>query len=141
MLKMGSLVVFVMLSIMFIASALPALMFGQLSVLHLGIGLAALVPLTMASAIKTVEMDDEFLYVTQFRKTVAVPLGLVESASEFGFGRPSLITVRFFEPSPVGSKLTFVPSILPLGFAWDEPHSIIFELQNIASHNQAVSSK
>lgn len=148
--KMLFLTLAILVGCMFIGSALPALLHGQLTTAHLVLGLGTFFTSVMAIAVRNplsrvshAYTDDEFLYVPRLFKTVAIPLDLIASATETIsiFGRGRAIQVRLFEPTPFGSEITFGAPATNWLWAWDQPHPLVVELNNIASHNQARRHK
>ena len=111
-----------------IASGLPLL--G-----HICIGLMALIFLVRVSPTETVAMDDNCLYVSGFGPSVAISLELIASAKE-GISRSRAITIEFFEPTPIGTQLTFIPRIGNMRSV-DGVHPLVADFRNLASHNHA----
>lgn len=57
---------------------------------------------------KEVHIDDEFLYVSNFRRSIQIPLRKVKAVSEIYFWSPTLIFVEFSESTDFGKKIMFI---------------------------------
>lgn len=75
---------------------------------------------------KTVQMDEECLYVSVFRRVVAIPLDqIAEVSEEIGMNANSRsVTVRFRNNTPFGRAIVFNPTFM----LTREPHPIVEEL-------------
>lgn len=80
--------------------------------------------LWLATMRKTVQMDEHFLYISVFRRVVAVPLHEITAVTEEIGGRDRTVTVRFRCDTPWGHAITFTPTVV---FNRD-PHPIVAEL-------------
>src|SRR5262245_13226945 len=56
-----------------------------------------------ARRLKFVSVDEDFLYVSQFRQQIRIPLAHVKSVKENFLGRPKLITLTLSHPSEFGA--------------------------------------
>lgn len=77
---------------------------------------------------KTVQMDDDTLYVSVFRRVVPIPRTEIASATEWTADRMGrwdrTVTLHFRSETPFGRSITFTPS----GLGEPTPHPIIAEL-------------
>ncbi|NBV22329.1 MAG: hypothetical protein EBS05_10490 [Proteobacteria bacterium] len=134
------LLVFVISGSAFLLKCLPVLFIASgLTLLgHITIGVVALYFFTRILPVRAVEMDDDCLYVSGPFKSVSISLRMVASATEhWNRGRP--ITVEFFETTPVGNQLTFLPggSVADWFGRIGEAPPLVTEFRNLASHNHA----
>lgn len=85
---------------------------------------------------KTVQIDDECLYASVFRRVVAIPLDqIAEVTEEFGLNANSrTVTVHFREETPMGRSIAFSPTFM----LTREPHPIVEELRAHARVAPAV---
>ncbi|MEM7086921.1 MAG: hypothetical protein AAF489_12105 [Bacteroidota bacterium] len=58
--------------------------------------------------IKKVSIDNRFLYVSNFKKEIQIPLAQINSVKENVWFLPRKITVRLETPCPFGGKITFL---------------------------------
>ena len=80
-----------------------------------------------ARRLKFVSIDDDFLYVSQYRKQAQIPLTHIESVKENFWTNPKLITITLNQPSEFGTKIVFVPPVLIL--AAFRSHPIVKEIK------------
>ena len=73
---------------------------------------------------KTVQMDDCSLYVSVFRRVVAIPLAQISGVTESIGVRDRSVTVHFRSATPCGRSITFSPTLL----LTRNPHPIVAEL-------------
>lgn len=73
---------------------------------------------------KTVQMDDQALYVSVFRRVTTIPLTQISEVTESRGAKDRSVTVHFCDATPLGRSITFSPSLL----LSREPHPIVAEL-------------
>ncbi len=71
--------------------------------------LSAALLFLMTKALKKLSLDDNILYVSSYRKEIAVPLSNIDKILWFGDIRPTIIYLR--TPSEFGKKINFYPNI------------------------------
>ncbi len=71
--------------------------------------LSAALLFLMTKALKKLSLDDNILYVSNYRKEIAVPLSNIDKILRFGDIRPTIIYLR--TPSEFGKKINFYPNI------------------------------
>lgn len=81
----------------------------------------------MTKATKKLSLDNSFLYVSNYRKEIAVPLSNIEKILWFGDMRPTMIYLK--TPSEFGRKINFYPNIKAT--SW-ESNPIVEELKELA---------
>jgi len=79
-----------------------------------------------AKRLKFVSIDDDFLYVSDARKQIQIPLTDIHTVNENFMTRPKLITLRLSHPSEFGTKIVFVPT--PMIFTAMRSHPIVEEI-------------
>lgn len=80
-----------------------------------------------ARRLKFVSIDDDFLYVSTFRKQIRIPLKHIQHVKENFWARPKLISLTLNQPSEFGTKIVFVPTSLV--FAAFRSHPIVQEIK------------
>jgi hypothetical protein len=80
-----------------------------------------------ARRLKFVSIDEEFVYVSQFRKQIQIQLTHFQRVKENFWARPKLITLTLNHPSDFGTEIMFVPT--PLVFAAFRSHPIVQEIE------------
>jgi hypothetical protein len=81
-----------------------------------------------ARRLKFVSIDDDFLYVSQGRKEVKIPLTHIQRVKENYWANPKLITLTLNQQSEFGTKIVFVPTSLI--FAAFRSHPIVQEIKS-----------
>jgi len=56
-----------------------------------------------------VEMDDEYFYVSNYRKEISIPRADLYEATEMRWSQPYWITLHLRRPSEFGERIVFVP--------------------------------
>jgi hypothetical protein len=79
--------------------------------------------------LKAVDIDDGFLYVSNYRKEIEIPLSQIESVHENFMERPKLITLKLSEPSEFGKEIAFIPP--ERFFGANRSHPLVKELKQI----------
>ncbi|MFO1519468.1 MAG: hypothetical protein U1F57_07420 [bacterium] len=59
--------------------------------------------------LKAVSVDEKFLYVSVYRKEIAIPLSEVEDVTENAWINPRMMTIKLRSPSPFGDRILFMP--------------------------------
>lgn len=90
-----------------------------------------------ARRLKFVSIDDDFLYVSQPRKQIQIPLQDIEHVKENFWASPKLITLTLNHPSEFGTKIVFVPT--RLAFAALRSHPIVQEIENAVQRRRSAS--
>jgi hypothetical protein len=90
-----------------------------------------------ARRLKFVSIDEDFVYVSQFRKQIQIPLAHIDGVEEKFWARPKLITLTLNHPSEFGKQIMFVPRT-PL-FAAFRSHPLVEEIEKaIKRHKSAI---
>jgi hypothetical protein len=89
-----------------------------------------------ARSLKFVSIDDDFLYVSQFRKQIQIPLIHIQHIKENFWANPKLITLTLNHPSEFGTKIVFVPP--RLGFAAFRSHPIVRDIENAVQRRRSA---
>lgn len=86
---------------------------------------------------KHVSVDGQFLYVTNYRKEIAIPLSEVGGVTYFGLGSIQTVTVHLRSPSEFGRRIKFTPRRHSL-FGIDEPPAV-GQLRSLARQQGRVT--
>ena len=92
--------------------------------------------LVFAVSRKTVQMDEEFLYVSVFRRVVSIPFDQVSTVTESIGMKDRSVTIHFRIATPFGRSVTFSPSTM----LTRDPHPIVSELLAHAHRHQPPGS-
>lgn len=87
------------------------------------------VVLRIGAILKRVRVDGKFLYVSNYRREVAVPLSAVDTVTENRWINIHPVTIRFRAPTAFGQTVTFMPKSRVLGW---RPHPVVAELRSAA---------
>lgn len=79
--------------------------------------------------IKRVEMDDYFIYVTNYFKNYRYPWHNVKSLHETRFFLLNVVTITLKEPGSFGKKMTFIASNRLYRSFWEERAELLEELK------------
>ena len=79
---------------------------------------------------KKVSIDDEFLYVSNYRKEIKIPLSDISDVTEIKWIRTRPITIHLKTDSEFGRKIVFTPKMNGFRIFADNP--IIAELKESA---------
>ncbi|HEX7614705.1 MAG TPA: hypothetical protein VF554_05430 [Thermoanaerobaculia bacterium] len=82
------------------------------------------------AGLKRVRVDQRFLYVSNYRKEIAVPLNSIASVTENRWVNTHPVTIHFREPTEFGFHITFIPTMRLFGF-WSS-HPVVAELRAAA---------
>ena len=89
---------------------------------------------SMYGRIKKVEIDQSYLYLSDFRRSIQVPWSSVAGIVETKWLNFRPIWVRFNEPTQFGKEIVFIPYYERLGFG--RSHPVAEELRTLAGLNQ-----
>ena len=81
--------------------------------------------------LKFVEIDEHYLYVSNYRKTIRVPFSEIEEVSESPFINIHPVWVKFKTPTEFGSKIMFMP-YFDFGSLFMMPHPVVVQLKKLA---------
>ena len=83
------------------------------------------------AGLKKVRIDQDSLYISNFRKEIVVPLSSIGSVTENRWINIHPVTIHFRAPTEFGNKVTFMPKARFFGL-W-RSHPVIGELRGAAS--------
>ena len=90
-----------------------------------------------ARRLKFVSIDEDFVYVSQFRKQVQIPLAHIEGVKETLSSRPKLITLTLTQPSEFGEQIVFLPRAQQ--WAAGRSHPLVEEIQRaVTGHRTSL---
>jgi hypothetical protein len=78
---------------------------------------------------KEVSVDEEYLYVSNFIKEIAIPLSDIVDVTESRWLNTHPVTIYLKSPSEFGNKIVFMPTIRFFGFT---SHPVVSELKRLA---------
>ena len=110
-----------------IAAAFQAAREPGCNLFVLGWSIASIYLIWFARRLKFVSIDDDFLYVSKFRKQIQIPLTHIQQVKENFWASPKVITLTLNQPSEFGTKIVFVPTSLV--FAALRSHPIVQEIE------------
>jgi hypothetical protein len=90
---------------------------------------------SMYGRIKKVEVDHNYLYLSDFRHSIQVPWSSVEGVVETKWLNFRPIWIRFNQPTQFGKEIVFIPYYERMGFGGNHP--VAEELRGLAGLNQA----
>lgn len=76
--------------------------------------------------LKKVEMDEEKLYISNYRTTIGVHRSRIRSVSQNKWYYIHPVYIKFSTPTEFGDKIVFMPEVQPFTF----PHPIVGELKS-----------
>ena len=91
-----------------------------------------------ARRLKFVSIDENFVYVSDFRKEIQVPLTQIERVKESFLARPRLITLTLDRPTEFGREIVFVPP--SLDFAIFRSHPLVEEIEGAVQRSRSAIS-
>jgi hypothetical protein len=83
--------------------------------------------------LKVVHVDDNFLYVSNFLKEIAVPLSDICDVTESLWSNVHPVTIHLKSPSEFGNKIVFMPTHRM--FAFFSSHPVVDEIKRLARLN------
>lgn len=88
--------------------------------------------------VKTVRIDDDNLYVSNFLREIKIPIADIESVSDLIFSEPRRVSIKLARPSEFGSTIVFLAK-----FRWYtgidarfDAHPIVDELNRLAAQKR-----
>lgn len=81
------------------------------------------------ASLKRVRIDREFLYVSNYRREIMVPLSTIEAVTENRWINIHPVTVRFRVPTEFGQQIKFMPTARFWGWS---SHPVVAELRSAA---------
>ncbi len=109
----------------------PANEFFPLMILFPVIALVGIISMYLTvMRYKKVSVDDEFLYVSNYRKEITIPLSNIGGVTEIKWVRTRPITIHLKTDSEFGRKIVFTPKLN--GFRVFAANPIIAELEKLA---------
>jgi hypothetical protein len=85
--------------------------------------------LYFAIRLKDVSVDEEFLYVSNYLKTVKIPLSQIYDVTEIVWINIHPVTIHLRSPSEFGTKIVFMPKVR---FAFISSHPVVAELKRMS---------
>ena len=80
--------------------------------------------------LKTVSVDDNFLYVSNYLKEISIPLSDIYDVTENFWFNNHPVTIHLRSPSEFGDKIVFIPTARV--FALFSSHPVVNELKELA---------
>jgi hypothetical protein len=87
--------------------------------------------------LKRVRMDDRALYISNYRREIAVPLREVAEVTGVWWNRDRQVTIRLHSETEFGSKIVFMPKQRWL--AWG-PHPVVAEIRSAVARATGAAS-
>jgi hypothetical protein len=86
--------------------------------------------------LKRVSVDDDYLYVSNYFKEIAIPLSDIVDVTENRWVNPHPVTIHLLSPSAFGDKIVFMPTIRFFSFL--SSHPVVEELKELANSKADV---
>lgn len=86
---------------------------------------------------KRVEIDESYLYISNYIREISVPLDQIETVSESRWMNPRQVTIQFHTDTGFGQAIQFVPKTRLFGF-WSS-HPVVAELRGLAGMPEIAS--
>ena len=80
--------------------------------------------------LKEVSVDDNFLYVSNYLKEIAIPLSEIRDVTENKWINLHPVTIHLKSPTEFGDKIVFMPTVRY--FAFFSSHPVVNELKELA---------
>ena len=80
--------------------------------------------------LKEVSVDENFLYVSNYLKEIAIPLSEIQDVTENVWVNIHPVTIRLNSPSEFGDKIVFMPRVR--FFEFFSSHPVVDELKELA---------
>lgn len=80
--------------------------------------------------LKAVNIDDEFLYVSNYLKEISIPLSNIDDVTENRWINIHPVKIHLKSPSEFGDKIIFMPKVRV--FSFFSSHPVVAELQELA---------
>ena len=87
--------------------------------------------------LKRVSVDDNFLYVSNYLKEIAIPLSDIHDVTENRWFNIHPVTIRLKASSEFGDKIVFMPTTR--FFAFFSSHPVVSELKELARAKSLAS--
>ena len=81
--------------------------------------------------LKKVSVDDDNLYVSDYRIEITIPIREIENISEFYLSEPRLVTITLRSPSEFGQKIKFIATYRLFGTL--SSHPVVDELWQLVA--------
>lgn len=85
--------------------------------------------------LKTVKIDDSYLFISNYRKTIQIPVTEIEEVTDILYISPRLIWVKFKNTTEFGESILFMP-YFDLGEMVFMAHPVADLLKEIAKRNK-----
>lgn len=89
-----------------------------------------------ARRLKFVSIDENFIYVSQWRKEIQIALEHIEAVKQNFLANPKTVTLTLNQPSEFGTKIVFIPS--SLAFAAFRPHPVVEEIETAVHRRRTM---
>ena len=86
--------------------------------------------------LQAVSVDDEYLYVSNYLKEVAIPLTAIDRVTENRWVNIHPVTIHLKSPSGFGDQITFMPKTRWFGFF--SSHPVVDELLDLVERRSGV---
>jgi len=83
-----------------------------------------------SARLKEVSVDDDYLYVSNYLKEIAIPLSDIFDVKENRWINYHPVTIYLKSPSEFGDKIVFMPTVRFFG-GWSS-HPVVAELKDLA---------
>jgi hypothetical protein len=87
--------------------------------------------LWICADLKRVRMDQDTLYISNFRREIAVPLSEIDSVAENRWINIHPVAIVFRHPTELGGRITFMPTVRMFELTW-APHPVVAQLRMAA---------
>ena len=87
--------------------------------------------------LKQVSVDNNFLYVSNYIKEIAIPLSEIHDVTENRWVNIHPVTIRLKSSSEFGDKIVFMPTVR--FFAFFSSHPVVSELKELARSKSMAS--
>lgn len=87
--------------------------------------------------LKKVSVDDNFLYVSNYQKEIAIPLSDIDDVTENLWVNIHPVTIHLKSSSEFGEKIVFMPTARY--FAFFSSHPVVSELRELARSKSVAS--
>jgi hypothetical protein len=84
---------------------------------------------------KKVNIDGDFLYVSNYIKKISIPLSEIQDVTEIVWLNIHPVTIHLKSPTEFGDKIVFMPRVRV--FAFFSSHPVVAELKELAVRNPA----
>jgi hypothetical protein len=81
--------------------------------------------------LKSVQLDEHYLYVSNFRKTIQIPFSYIEEVTECPLINIHPVWIKFKIPTEFGTKIIFMP-YFHFGSLFMMSHPVVAKLRELA---------